>query len=441
MFFQFRWYLVFRIIFKWFSFPESCRIGNDQFACTVTDKTQRKLKMIKKLKAVVLISTIFLLSSIISADITITAGPYLQSPTQTSMTVMWMTDTNSTATVEYGIGDTLDKKAVATHAGQIDANTRIHRIKVTGLTLGCKYNYRVTSTEIQKYEPYKVTFGQTAVSETYSFTTLDANKPDCSFVVFNDIHSKVDNFKRRVELANANPYEMVFLNGDILQDPSTEKLIVDTLLKPASDLFATQIPFLFARGNPETRGAYSRKVKDYVDTPGGKYYFSFRHGPVYFVVLDGGEDKEDSHWEYSGLNDFDSYRDEQTEWLKREIQKKEFKAAPFRVVLTHIPLFGSGDAHGTLDCRKKWATLLNKGKVDLHISGHTHRPAVVNAVKGVHDYPVFIGGGPGDNFTVIRVQATEDMIDINMTDAEGKMIHAHQAKRKKKNIIEVIFDK
>ena len=382
---------------------------------------------------------VILLSPLAGSEIAISAGPYLQAPGETSVTVMWITSANSTAVVEYGCGDTLDKKAVSTHAGQIDANTRIHRIAITGLEPGSKYNYRVTSTEIEKYEPYKVTFGQTVNSDTYGFVTLNSKKADCSFVVFNDVHSDVDNFKRRVEIANAKPYEMIFLNGDILQDPSNENLIVDTLLKPAS-VFASEIPFLLARGNHETRGAFARKVKDYIATPGGKYYYSFKHGPVYFIVLDGGEDKEDSHWAYSGLNDFDGYRDEQTEWLKKEIEKKEFKNASFRVVLTHIPLFGSGEAHGTLDCRKKWAQLLNQGRIDLHISGHTHRPNVVDAVKGEHDYPVFIGGGPGDEqFTVISVDATSELISVTMSDAEGKIISAYQAKRKKKNLFEAIF--
>ena len=355
---------------------------------------------------------------------------------------MWITSANSTATVEYGSGGMLDKKAVSTHAGQIDANTRIHRVAITGLEPGSKYNYRVTSTEIEKYDHYKVAFGQTIASDTYSFTTLNSKKTICSFVVFNDVHSNVDNLKRRVEIANAKPYEMVFLNGDILQDPSTENLIIDTLLKPASDIFASEIPFLFVRGNHETRGAFARNVKDYVAMPEDRYYYSFKHGPVYFVVLDSGEDKEDSHWAYSGLNDFDSYRDEQTEWLKKEIKKKEFKNAPFRVVLTHIPLFSSDDAHGTLDCRKKWAPLLNQGRIDLHISGHTHRPDVVDAVKGEHDYPVFIGGGPHDGrFTVIRVDATSGFISVTMSDGKGKMISEYQAKRKKKNLLEAILGK
>lgn len=357
------------------------------------------------------------------AAIKIVAGPYLQTPTETSVTVMWITDVASTAEVEFGLTDSLGKKAVSTHDGQIDANSTIHRVTIKGLKPDTKYNYKVTSTEIIKYEPYKVTFGEKIVSSAHTFTTLDTNKTDCSFVVFNDIHDDVKTLKGLVAMANEKPYEMIFLNGDIINDPGSEPQIINNLLKPATDLFASDIPFILARGNHEIRGAYSRLLKNYVDTPQDRFYFSFQHGPVYFIVMDCGEDKEDSHWAYSGLNDFEGYRNEQAEWLKKEIEKPEFKNAPFRVAITHIPLFGSGDAFGTTQCRNKWAALLNKGKIDLHISGHTHRPNVLNPEPDVHDYPIFIGGAPQEKrFTVIRVDATKEALNVTMTKDGGEVI-------------------
>lgn len=373
--------------------------------------------------------------------IEIVAGPYLQAPTEMSMTVMWMTDTNSTASVEYGIDGVLERKAFDTVDGQIAANTRIHSVTITGLTPGGSYDYRVVSTEIVKYEPYKVTYGETVNSEAFGFTTLDSTKDDCSFVVFNDVHDNVKNFKGRVEMSNAGPFEMVFLNGDIINDPKSEEQIVNVLLKPASETFAGDVPFILARGNHETRGAYSRKIRDYLATPSGEYYYAFQHGPVFIVAIDSGEDKEDTHWAYSGLNDFDSFRDEETEWLKGVVATKEFKEAKYRVVLTHIPLFGSGDAHGTLDCRKKWAGILNDAKIDLHISGHTHRAAVLEPVAGEHDYPIFIGGGPQDGrYTIIRVVADQEKLKVTMTKDGGEEIGAYEVKsKKKKGLLESIF--
>jgi len=381
------------------------------------------------LKIHILIITLFLTLSSTQAAFEIVAGPYLQNPTDTSMTIMWITNVNSTATVEYDINVSPAKKSVSTTDGQIDANTTIHRVRLTDLKPATRYNYRVTSTEIQKYEPYKVTFGQTINSPTHTFRTLDTQKKDCSFIILNDIHSRTKTMQGELAIANQEPFEMVFLNGDIINDPVSEKQIIDYTLQPAAELFAGKVPFMFVRGNHETRGSFSRPLKRYFDLPNDKYYYSFEHGPVYFIVLDSGEDKEDSHWEYSGLNDFDTYRDQQTEWLKNEIRKKSFKKAKYRIAITHIPLFGSGEAHGTLDCRKKWAALLNKGKIDLHISGHTHAPAVLEPVKDEHNYPIFIGGGPRDeNYTVIRINATDKMLHASIIGSNGNIIAEKELK-------------
>lgn len=379
------------------------------------------------------ILVVFLILTVTSshAALEITAGPYLQNPTETSMTVMWVTNANSTAIVHYGTGESPSTEAVSVTDGQIDANTTIHRVRISGLKAASEYSYRISSTEILKYEPYKVTYGETVSSSVYTFKTLNETHPDCSFVVFNDVHDGFARLQGRFEFANQPACDMVFLNGDIVNDPSSETQIIEKTLKPATDLFASETPFCFIRGNHETRGFFSRTLKSYLALPNNRYYYSFQQGSVYFIVLDSGEDKEDSHWAYSGLNAFDSYRDEQTEWLKAEIRKPAFKKASFRVALSHIPLFGKRNAHGATDCKQKWAALLNKGKIDLHLSGHTHRPKVITPVSGEHDYPIFVGGGPRDeNATVIRVNATPKRMEVRMFDNSGNIIGQTEIKRR-----------
>lgn len=165
---------------------------------------------------------------------------------------------------------------------------------------------------------------------------------------------------------------------------------------------------------------------DYIANPEESFYYSFDHGPVHFVVLDSGEDKEDSHWAYSGLNDFDGYRSMQAEWLKEEIKSQHFKNAKWQIALSHMPLFGSGDGHGTLDCRRKWAPLLNEAKIDLHISGHTHRYGLLEP-DAEHDYPIFIGGAPRkDRATLIRVDVNTETINVTMTTDAGKAVQKYK---------------
>jgi len=374
---------------------------------------------------------IFLMSLLVAISpcygLGIVAGPYLQNPSRTSMTVMWITDQKCTSWVEYGTGESLDEKAFHSEHGLIDADLTVHKITVEGLSPDREYNYRVCSKEILNFEPYKVTYGETLTGDTYGFRTLARGRKDISFIVLNDIHQRDDLLTALVKKSASKPFDLVFLNGDILGHIEDEPQIINHVLKPCSDLFAKETPFIYVRGNHETRGKFARMLRDYLATPNDRYYYSFDHGPVHFIVMDGGEDKEDSHWAYSGLVDFDRYRDEQKAWLEKEIQREAYKKAAFRIVLVHMPHRQSEDRHGVADLYNKWRPLFNQGKIDLMMSGHTHRYAMLEPEGGVHDYPMVIGGSPKDGeATIIRVDATRHELELTMTRDDGEVVGTYR---------------
>ncbi len=355
--------------------------------------------------------------------LSIVAGPYLQNPSRTSMTVMWITDQKCTSWVEYGAGEDPNQKAFHSEHGLIDADRTIHRITITGLSAETEYSYRVCSKEILKLEPYSVTYGQTLVSDTHHFKTLARRHQGISFIVLNDIHQRDDLLVKLVKQASSKPFDLVFLNGDILGHLEDEPQIVNHVLKPCSDSFARETPFIYIRGNHETRGKFARMLPNYLATPGGRYYYSFDHGPVHFIVMDSGEDKEDTNSAYSGLVDFDRYRDRQKQWLEKEIQKEAHRKAAYRIVMVHMPHWESKDWHGLMDLYNKWRPVFNQGKIDLMISGHTHVYSVIEPVAGVHDYPIILGGGPKDGeATFIRVDATPQKLDVTTTRDDGEVV-------------------
>ncbi len=107
-----------------------------------------------------------------------------------------------------------------------------------------------------------------------------------------------------------------------------------------------------------------------------------------------------------GIVDFDAYRKEQQVWLEEVMQSRAYKKAKFKVVLMHIPPFYSGDWHGTMHCRELFNPVFNKYRVDMVISGHTHKHGVHPPVKEQHRYPIIIGGGPKEGQrTLIKLQA------------------------------------
>ena len=352
----------------------------------------------------------------------IVAGPYLQAPTENSMTVMWLTDKKCTSWVEYGTDkENLKHTAYSSRDGLIDAYITLHKIKVTGLKPGTTYSYRIRFEEILQYGPYfNKTFTLPKVSETYRFSTCSAKSDSTSVICLNDTHETNEILTGLLKVASDAPYQTVFLNGDTLNYLRSEDQIVDLLLKPCCQMFAGNIPFCFVRGNHEARGSFARHLSDYLDTPGSaNYYYAFTNGPVHFIVLDTGEDKVDSHEVYGNMNVFDEYRTRQAQWLKQHVESEEFLKAPWHIVMTHIPLASPGRGHGAKDCVEKFTPYLN-GKIDLNIAGHTHRYRIVEA-GGEQAFPVIIGGGK-DEATVLRVDATRTAIEVTSRNMTGEVL-------------------
>jgi predicted phosphodiesterase len=350
--------------------------------------------------------------------------PYLQFPEPDAMTVMWITNKPCFSWVEYGENGTLPEKTYTETIGLYQAYNRIHKIRLENLKPNTKYSYRVCSKEIVKFEPYNVTFGETLESAVYSFTTQGISDKEFSFLIMNDIHDQPETIPFLLNLNKNNPYDLVCFNGDIMNHLDEESQIIKSLIQPCTDTFASEKPFLYIRGNHETRGVFARHLYDYLDT-GETPYYAFSRGPAFFVILDSGEDKVDGDKEYSGLASFDNYRRKQALWLEQQLKSKAAKKAKYRIILMHIPPYHSGNWHGTLHCREVFGPLFNRYKVDLLIAGHTHRCGFFRPGEGdpagvERKFPVIIGGGPREGArTLIQVHVTEKALDVTVLKDDG----------------------
>lgn len=354
------------------------------------------------------------------------AGPYLQNMGADQVTIMWITHKNCFSWVEYGAGTYTSKREFGYNNGLIEANNRINKITLTNLTPGTEHKYKIVSTEVLGYKGSKVEFGETISSPLYGFKTWGQNEDEFKMVIFNDIHDRPQIIPqllyRHGYTGNTKDYDFVVFNGDCFDWVTEEQQMVDHLIKPSVDIFATEFPFLLTQGNHECRGSFSRHIPEYYAYPDNKYYFAFTRGPVRFLVLDSGEDKTDDSVEYGGLSAFDRYREVQKKWLEKEIESPEFKKADFRVLLIHISPYHSGDWHGTMHCRALFGPVLNKARIDLQISGHTHR-YMTHEADADHNWPIVIGGGPLEGKrTLIKLHATRKQLDLKMIRDDGELV-------------------
>jgi len=359
----------------------------------------------------------------------IITGPYLQTNFGNSMSVLWITSKNSSSWVEYGTSpDKLDQKAFGKSDLGLKPADRLNCIKLENLKPGTTYYYKIVSKEIKDFQPYKLTYGEMVSGSTESFLNPDNAKDEVSFVMLNDIHDRPKSIPHLLNLDKGNQRDFVFFNGDIFDYQADEQQIIDHMLQPCVDHFAKNTPFLYVRGNHETRGEFAREFPAYFDHVG---YTAFSLGPVRFVILDSGEDKPDAHPVYAGIVDFDQYREEQAKWLENEIKRKEFKNAAFRIVMMHIPPRYSGDWHGPTHCTNLFEPIMNRGKVDLVLSGHTHEYKIHEPAKNLNNYAIVIGGGPKEGTrTLTKIKATSKQILLSMLDDAGKEVGTYSISKK-----------
>lgn len=383
--------------------------------------------MLRRLIRVWIIGIVFPLYAIAGQpSVKITHGPYLQNLSENEVTVVWTTDKPCKSWVEFSKKEDgknfysqLPRKAYASQDGLCCVDT-LHRVTVTGLEKNTTYFYRVLSQEVKELLPYRPVLGNIVSTDIWkkplTFTTLDGRQETLSMVMINDIHGKNDLQKKLLEMAPPQNVDMVVFCGDMCNYINKQSDIFTGFLDTSVGLFASRKPFVYVRGNHETRGAYARNFFRYLAGPEGKFYYAFTYGPIRFVVLDSGEDKPDTDVEYSGLVDFDNYILEQKEWLARELESPEFRAASFRVVLSHIP-FGKGGWYGSERLRKQLLPLLESVRIDLMLSGHNHTFGFMDKGK-VTAFPIIVNS----NNSVLTMFGSEDLLKVQVKQIDGKVL-------------------
>ena len=388
---------------------------------------------------------VFLLLSLISSysyssstedDLSITHGPWLVDPAEDGITVVWTTNKKCLSWVEYGTGESLQTyptwgspvyKAQRSRHGLIDAYNTLHRIRLEGLKPGLPYRYRVVSKEFLQFKPYEVIYGQTVVSDIFYFKTLDRSKKSFSFGAVTDVHGRSEDFDTLLQQVNFDSIDFMFLTGDITSWLESEDQIYAGFLDVCVERFNREIPLIYVRGNHETRGFFARSLLNYFPHSTDRFYYAFTHGPVRFIVLDSGEDKEDSHPVYAGLADFDRYREEQKAWLTEEVERPEFKEALYRIIVFHIPAFMGGKGHGIRDVTAKWGPILNRSGVDLVINGHMHRFIETPPQEGKNNFHNIVLGLN----LALTAHVSDKELAIRIKNRKGRILHETVLKPKK----------
>ena len=369
-----------------------------------------------------------LLSAPMAKAIKIAHGPYLQNVTDSSATVVWISDKPSIGWIELAPDDgtnyyACDRPKFFDVETGIKRTTRIHSVKLTNLRPGTRYRYRVYAKEVLSRGAATGRYGAIAALDVFSakppvFTTLDKNRKETSFVVLNDIHQRDSLLEPMLKQADFENRDMVIYNGDMVNAFSTDSILYKGFLDETVRVFAKEKPWYYVRGNHETRGQAAETFHQYFCPREPHLYFAWQQGPVFFIALDTGEDKPDDDIEYYGFNCYDDYRTEQARWLKGIVNSEAYKKAPFHVVVAHIPPATSPDAwHGEIEVKEKFASILNKADVDVMICAHLHRFRYTPASADIH-FPVVVNS----NNSSLYGETKDGKLHLHIADLKGRTL-------------------
>ena len=348
----------------------------------------------------------------------IQAGPWISDMSENRMTVLWTSEVPGTAFVELEDGRTF----YDTFAGR-RIFRRLHSITVDGLQPGQVVKYRLHGENIEDDTNARdPKFGTSYIGPWEQVKTFDYEAETCRFSVFNDIHMKTGKYEKLAAQVDSAATDFLFLNGDIV---SAGNYVLDTLVRYAVEPIGPLthgLPLLFARGNHEGRGNNTWLVADvFPHADPAPFYYTFRQGPVAFVVFDGGETHDDRCMHYAGAAVFEDYLAEQIAWASKALKEEAFQSAPVKICLIHVPMIDHEDKTDFL--LQRWLNvhmvpMLNEAGIDLMIGADLHEFMFCDTGTMGNDFPILVN----DDVRRLDVECGADhRLHVRMFNAKGKV--------------------
>ncbi len=361
--------------------------------------------------------------------------PVVTGPAADSIAILQPLQRMATGYLEFAIEAGDWERVDGGHAGLLPLNEHVMKFTLPALPPGKEIRYRITARpagwiKVRQFYHGEFKAGPEQVTAEARFRTLDPAADTTTFAVWNDTHENETTLKALHELTAPLKPDFLLWNGDQSNDVHFENQMAGQFLAPAGGLApADRWPLAYVRGNHDCRGPAALALTDFTGTPGDRFYYGFRSGPLAALVLDTGEDKPDDSPYLSGMGAFQKMAREQATWLKEEVKKPWFREAPHKILFCHIPLWfdhpripGSTENHAKYG-RPLWLPTLVEAGVKLVISGHTHDYLWMPAKEG-QPIAQLIGGAPQPKgATFMQATADKTKLNIKMSKLDGTLLH------------------
>ncbi len=337
-----------------------------------------------------------------TTQLTFTVKPVVLFGGNDEYNIVWENNVASIGYVEYFYNG--DSYVVYDEEnGVVRSDDEMHSVRIPQKHLDSADGYTVFAKEVLSREGYNIETG----AETFCWNNFYGytGQSEIKIGFISDSHLNVHNLSRRnAMLASIKKVTEEFMGGPdfvVMQGDIVNELIARQEYYDLFEMFSAaslggQRPIVYAVGNHEKRGFYSKEIEKYLVYDTGEFYGQINYGPISAYVVDIGEDKEDTSISYSGPNggvvDMERYYPEQLYYFQNH---PGFKAgATYTFTMGHGPMYVG---HNTYDANAyKYADVFEELGADFHICGHTHRLCISNKTTYL-PYPVIEDGNFGDS--------------------------------------------
>lgn len=357
--------------------------------------------------------------------------PVVSGPAPDAVTILQPLKRSATGHLEYAVESGPWVKVNGGQGGLLPLAEHVLKFSLPPLPGGKAIRYRLVAhtvgwVKVRQFYHGEIKTGQPQTSEEFRFRTLDPAAGSTTFAVWNDTHENMETLKALHEKTERLRPDFLLWNGDQSNDVHFEKDMAGQFLNPAG--LSIPWPLAYVRGNHDVRGPAARALPDFTGSPGNRFYYGFRSGPLAALVMDTGEDKADDSPYFGGMAAFEQMQEEQADWLKGVVTEAWFRDAPHKVLFCHIPLWFNHPRlkgnrfKGHQHARKLWEPTLVKAGVSVVISGHTHDYLWMPRKDG-QPIAQLVGGAPQPKFaTLISGTATKKELKLSMTKLDGTVV-------------------
>lgn len=304
----------------------------------------------------------------------------------------------------------------------------VHKFSIPTEVLDRECKYTVVVQKIIERLPY-FTKSEPSVETTYQFRAIK-KEDDINIYHIADVHGEL---QQAIDSARncGKELDLLIMNGDI---SSTSDTFDDMILcyKLASEVTKGEIPCIISRGNHDLRGFGAENLVRYMPDDNGKSYYTFRVGCIWGMLVDTGEDKEDSNSAYGGTICCHDFRLEVEKMIHKTIENSAVEYGgndvKYRVILSHVPFTFKREDPFDIERQmySDWSKLIKDNiEPDVMLCGHTHKACVSECGSEYDDL--------GQPCTIIVGSDVSE-------DKNGKSVLAGALITLNGNVIKVVFN-